>query len=205
MLNNAGEVAFSTAGATGLAAGTYYGLPQSLQVLPGSVTALSVTGVNECGTLAGISSASATERVFTFSAHSGALYSFHLKTVVTVTSVAINRFGVVSGSCLDKHGVSHAFVRKDDRTTVFDMPVGSSDIIVNAINASGRVVGTFVAPGMGSLGFLYNGVTVSVIEPPQIVASPVMDINDRGTMILNSFGNLQLLKSYRITCHGVGC
>jgi uncharacterized membrane protein len=205
VLNNAGVVAFSTPGATGLAAGTYYGLPQSLQLLPGSGTSLIVNAIDSRGTLAGISSATAIERVFKFDSHSGAIYTFHPKAAVTISAVALNRFGTVAGSFLDSKTTPHAFVRKDGVTTEFDMPVAATSITVNAINATGRVVGIFNEPGMGPQGFLYNGSIASVIEPPQGIFSSVMDINDRGTIILSSFENFQLVSSYRITCHGIGC
>ena len=100
------------------------------------------------------------------------------------------------------------YVYRSGTTTSFSVPSPSFNVQVQAINNTGRVVGTYTDtstnPAMQHV-FLYNGSTVSSFGSYGATDSVQASLNDHGVMVVSDMVNNQPFASYRVTCSGTGC
>ncbi len=122
----------------------------------------------------------------------------------------VNDAGEVAGSYTDDSGLQHGFTYYAGKYRTFDMPEPASNVTVTAINAAGRVVGTYAgsSPNARQHSFLYNGQTVTSFGLYSSLDTVLLSLNDRGDMLIDrqlEFSYYPHFLSYRATCEGPDC
>ena len=204
-LTNNLKVSFNTLYSLSGPVGTSYGKPPHFKNVPPLNRFVHVNSINQSGTIAGVSySFSGISSVF-----EGIKGNFSTIAPPNASRVAggwLNNNGALAGSFEDTNGW-HGFVYQGDTYTVFDMPEAASTISTNAINDSGRVVGSFIASNGTQRGFLYNGSTVTAFGrfPGADTLTPA--IGNGGTILLSDEipASEPKFLSYKVMCSGAGC
>lgn len=184
-----------------------YGIPPKFHDIPQVNRFTTVESINKSGTVAGFGySLSGPRSVFV-----GKGKAYQAVTPPGSTSVMggfVNDAGAVAGSYLDAKNAGHGFVFQSGAYASFDMPEAATSIAVTAIGKTGRVAGTYASVASGkTMGFLYNGTTVSSFGGYDASDTVTIALNDRGVLVVCvqiPSGNPDY-QSYRVSCSGSSC
>jgi len=119
--------------------------------LPWGATSVTVTGVNDDGTVVGFAVVKKMTVAFIITRRTTILVNLgnHKNTQV----LGVNRKGMVVGSYQDGHDVTHGFVWADGHMRTVDYPHAKSTV-VNGLNDSGQIVGFYEDSSGSTKGFL---------------------------------------------------
>jgi uncharacterized membrane protein len=202
-LNNKGEVAFNQFSPTSGNPQAFFGDPAAPQLLisPGlDSSAAMITGLNNHGAVAGVG-LQEEGPVAIFVGKPGQLTYLSPPGGFSDYGASINDSGQVAGSSNQQ-----GFVYSNGKYAQFSMPVLADDVVVQAINSTGRVIGTFVDENADvQRVFLYNGSTVSTFGAYPVGDTLYLSMNDRGIILLSHPNGEAIGTSYRVRCVGPGC
>ena len=117
----------------------------------------------------------------------------------------INDQKQIAGTYMDAAGASHGFVYQDSNYSSFDIPGQAAQIIVQAIDNTGRVAGTYLNTAAGTQGvFIYNGARVNTFG--SFAQSDIITVamNNKGVTVVSDLAS-NIAEAYRVTCTGTGC
>ena len=120
--------------------------------LPWGATSVTVTGVNDDGTVVGFAVVRKVTVAFLVNRHTAQVIK--LGNGKNTQALGVNRWGAVVGSFEDGAGMTHGFVWSKGRVRTVDAPWHAKSTVVNGLNDAGWIVGFFEDSTGNTKGFL---------------------------------------------------
>jgi hypothetical protein len=206
-LNDSGGETYNAFNSQGVYT-SYAGTAGDMKAVRSAGTGMMLLGQNDMAKLGGAAYGlvGKTEQPALFFGHDGKYTYVGLAGAIACTGGFINDSGQLAGACLDSAGAWHAFVHGAGKYRHIILPRPPHELSVQAINATGRVVGFYTDPITGlQRVFFFNGKTVSLFGDYPGGDYLHLALNDAGVMVLSDVPASGASQSWRVVCKGTGC